>query len=854
IYTFAVATEGKTFSWAFQTKKQLRVQEAYPADRETGVDTDASLRLILNQMAAVDPASVPQYVTVEPYVSGTWQQQGRNLVFTPAGEWAPGTVYRVKIEPGLPLSDSSLQLAAGYECSFETAYAEESAWSISGEVAYLTGEQPAFALSGTDQVSAALYKYADASAYGKVLTNALAGAPLWSESCKRLHDADSSEAALAAEYVLTAEDGRVYLPQQPAAGYYLLRCSAEEMTQDVLFCVSDIAAWLTNDGDKMLLWLYDSKTDEPLTATIGDTDGNSLAYTGPDGTVVMPYDEQVYVISEDRANRDIVLPTYAGTKSDEHFYANWRYLYLDRDNYERDATVNFWGMVKPRDGSSLEYERVSVYIYSRDRNTIAYRGFAPLRDNVFSDSLSLPSLLDGTYSLQIWQSGRLLVERSFTVGGQDGGAAFSPQHDAEPVLCGLGNSYEIKSGIAADAYLFFASQGSIGRSGTGDSPLFEGIFEPDNYLNEYVTCVAYKDGRFTAEAPRLLLRDSSAAELSLKVSGALQEERAGDSGVLDITVTDAEGVPVEAALAVSIVKSEVMPQVDTFAGVFGDVTPDYTQAQAAPTAAESRGQSLFFAAVNADAEGHAQCPYELPYFSGSCWLIVQALDSKGLQAGCRVMEYGTGSIEPELTDVPEDAATCEDYRLEKLGEDTVLAEDDLLSIYGSEERMRMLAFLFDAVLAYEDNGPAEAAVAYDHARQLLMDYGGEQMFGLFGPAAALDRYQKQDGGLGDLDAPSSLELSVEAMAAAPGGIDYAALVAYYNEFLGSADRGSYILALAGMALYHQPVLQDIKLLLQEDDLSDHEYLMLLWAAYACGDEHPAELSFAQWTAGREAAE
>ena len=35
---------------------------------------------------------------------------------------------------------------------------------------------------------------------------------------------------------------------------------------------------------------------------------------------------------------------------------------------------------------------------------------------LFSGSVALPQLLSGTYSLQIWQSGRLLVAREFTVG------------------------------------------------------------------------------------------------------------------------------------------------------------------------------------------------------------------------------------------------------------------------------------------------------------------------------------------------------------------------------------------------------------------------------------------------------
>lgn len=73
-------------------------------------------------------------------------------------------------------------------------------------------------------------------------------------------------------------------------------------------------------------------------------------------------------------------------------------------------------MVEPRDGSDLEYERVSVYIYAESYDTYVYRDYAQLSNGIFSGTILLPTLLDGHYRLEISQSGNTLISQEFIIG------------------------------------------------------------------------------------------------------------------------------------------------------------------------------------------------------------------------------------------------------------------------------------------------------------------------------------------------------------------------------------------------------------------------------------------------------
>lgn len=867
IYTFELHSDNRQLQWAIQTKEALAVEEVRPADQTLKVDIDTPLEIVLNQLTPVDLEQAADYITITPAVSGHFEQEGQILRFVPEDGWMPGTVYHLQISAGLPLEESDIVLAEGIQCSFETADNDIALWQLQGQSTYLPSQRPqlimqAVAGQSLDQllaadsaVSATLYQFDEAD-YQQLLIEMLESKPSWSEGFAYLHDTSLVPAQRLASYQLPLErsedSASITLPQALASGYYLLRCSYAGQTMDILFAVSDLAVYVQSLEGKTIFWLHDANEGQPLKAAITDESGFVVANNSANGIAIAERSgDAVYTIAADDG-RSLVVPYYDMRPINNDSTSNWRYLYLDQEVYQAGETLNYWGVVEPRDGSKLAYERVSVYIYAQEYDSYVYRDYAPLSDGVFSGSILLPTLLDGEYRLEISQSGVTLISQDFFIGDVQAEADSSVDAGGGNKLLldqpsyQLGTDFEARVEIPGEEYLFIDTN-SAGVSVTaGSEAVYDGVFSPANYLHSYLLGVAYQDGSYISTEPYLLQRDYLAQNLHIEISGSLQGERSGERGFLDITVTNAEGEAAAANVAISIVQSEQAPEIDTASAIFE---------QEHVRATDSLQDSLFFTACRTDGDGKISCQYDLPEFNGSCWLVVQAVDvNTDIYAGSIVLAFGQGDSEESLPQQPhsgEDVATGESrfgYSIGALTEDTLLNDTSVLAIFAAQQRIEVLSMLLEQVLAdnatSDNHSSAIAALATAHARQLLLDYGGETLQGIMPDALDAGLYQKDDGGIGDLGAGSSLSTSVKAVAAAPGNIDYYALVAYYKNFLThSSSSMDKCMALTGLALYGDQVLNDIKVMLAEEELSAAESLWLIWGLYVSGDQQNAAAYF-----------
>lgn len=878
IYTFTLAAEGKSVTWAVQTKTPLAIEQARPADRSGGISLNSSIDIVLNQMTPLDLDSVAQSITITPATAGSFSQNGRVLSFKPDHELAPGTVYQVKIAAGLATAGSNLTLAEDFGFAFETAAAELPTWRLSGEAAFGSVSNPAFLImpaaaeneaggSPAEEITvqASIYRYAAMEDYAAALSRIMTDYPCWSRGYQYLGGTSLNHTTLYREETLSLNDSEsgypLVWPETLPEGYYLLRCHYDGEARDLLFAISAIDAYLLSDQNQTLLWLHDTADQKALSAEISWGEGQT-ATSGEDGLALLQRQgDTLYTIRA--GGHTLVLPCHQPEAPPEDNDANWRYLYLDQATYQRGDTLNYWGMVKPRDGSELDYERVTVQITAAGGDII-YKGNAPLTGDLFSGNIVLPSLLDGIYRLEIWQSGRQLIAREFSVGETETTAAAATDaawqataNDSMPQLDQAdgylpGESFTITSANPGRTdYLYLEAEQGIRKAVAVSESTYDGVFAPENDLNSYAACVSYGAGGYEPESPALLYLDSGGRELQIAVSGSLMGERSGDAGSLQIAVRNADHHPLQAALCLSIVEGETKPDIDTKAAIYGDYTPSgITSGQEKAVAAEqgsgSPGTCLFFTVLATDEQGTAECSYQLPRFSGTCWLIVQAVNSEAgeeVRAGSVVLDYGEGSAETETEEADNPQPPKFAYESGRLAVDKVFREQTAVAIFSAADRLQMIGLLLDALTAYREAGDAasaEQAFAAAHARQLLLDYASDRIASLAGAPLSLYAYQRADGGLGDAGDESQLALSVKAIAAAPEDIDYAALLRYYRSYLEApGSRLEQIMSLAGLALYRQPVLNDVQTLLSAADLSDEEYLWLLLALHACGDQQRA---------------
>ena len=560
----------------------------------------------------------------------------------------------------------------------------------------------------------------------------------------------------------------------------------------------------------------------------------------------------IYVIEKDQEH--IVLPFVDLAIVNSDNYQNWRYLYLSQDFYEQGDELDFWGMVKPRDGSDLDYQRVSVYIRSESFDHYVYRGYTDLVNSTFSDSILLPALLDGSYTLEIWQSGLKMMSREFIVGSSSSDTATANKSNDPSVISfgedgyRIGEEYQITCSDNADNYLFIKHSDSLVSYSVSKENTLKGVFNPENYLNTYISCVRWQNNSFTEDDPQLLYLSPKGKELQLQIGEKAQGDLSEKAGDLSLTITDEDGEPQQAQICVSMINGDSKPNIDTLGAIYKDYTPsaiDDNIKEEDLNVSDSRCMETVI--YQSDSNGTADIDYQLPSFEGECWLVVQAIsinDEEDIRAGSIVIPFGSGNGDSDSDSEQENDQNQFSSYTARLSNNSQLAANSEITIFASELRLDLLSLLFESVFdTNDDHQPifsAEQVFAAAHARQLLLDYGGDSLSSAAGSIPDTSIYQNQDGGIGNYDEGSSLPLSVICFATAPEDIDYQALKAYFSSFLDDrSNQTNRAMALCGLALYGESVLNDINLMLRYEDLSQEEELWLIWALAACGDRKAA---------------
>ncbi|MDO4582273.1 MAG: Ig-like domain-containing protein [Bacillota bacterium] len=901
VYVFTLLTEeGEQLKWAFQTQKPYQIAAAIPADRALGVSLSATIDIFFNQMTDIDLARCAEYISIEPELEGSFSQNGRMLRFTPDERLAPNTVYTVRVAAAMPLVDSSLTLEQGYSFAFETADANgqplDPQWAISAPAACAVGAAPEIAFTVLKDAAAAepaqddadedesapqltytVYAYTGAEQYAAALLDIAAAKPSWSLSGQYLSGSDISGLSRVYSGAIDGEtlhsSGKLPLAQTLPAGYYLLRAAYLGETRDLLFAVSDLDACYVAAAGRSLLWLHrrDGSAVEP--AQIVDYGGDGVYYTDQQGLAELPAaggQPTAYIVYS--GEDDTVILAAAQQWPELSEYANWRCFFTDKDIYQNGDNVYYWGLLRPRDGSALEYQRVSVLLFNEQGGDWFYREYAALEDDLFHGAIALPQLLDGEYRLEIWQSGQRLLGKVISV-GQTAAATTTAAtaQTAEPLQISSdgalsdGGSFSARFTQAGQEYLFYGSDLGIlgGRVVNTDS--VDSVFAPKNKANRYMTAIAYEQGRYTASATTAISLDPELRRLRLEVDVR--------DGSAYITVEDSAGMAMNEARVIVQLLYDGQPleeaALDVAAAIYCDHSPSLTAApvythqlniadaaQQQQTAAVD-GQTLLYHWLSAEeAAAGIALPLQL---GGDYQLLVQVVDTQGELLGGSHIERLTVDGEPpaETAEQGEQPDTRQAYTYSGLMKAEEAAQYDsaaLAIISGSAERALLLDSLLAAAFAggaaaddedeADSGGGAEidaaTAVAAAHARQLLFDYGGDYFAGvLAGGQEDVGGWQNADGGIG-AGGISDLRTSVLAAAAAPQGVSYAALGDYFESYLcRAASEEQQLAALCGLATLGRVHLNEMRQFIGRE-LSVEQALWLIWGLRQANDRVNAE--------------
>lgn len=462
-------------SWAFQTRRPLRVVQTLPADRSTEVPLTTGIELVFSHAGMT---GVAERLSIDPPVEGRVEVRKRTAVFVPAS-LAPATLYTVRLDAGVGLAGADDTLAEPYQFQFKTAAASDVTPSETPPQFFRplweapTGAAPAlsvFSYAGEATspyagrpLAVTVYRYPDLPTFVAAL-DTLKAVPAWARDSRTGIAVDPARPALTEavrfeatlEPIGTVGELLVRFPEPLPAGRYLVDGRLGDLPLQAWLQVTDLAPYVAVSAAKTLVWANDASTGQPVAgaqirvagadAAAGTTGDDGVAFIDtPPGLVgevpagwppgaTMPAATGTLVVAAGGA--EVVVPLGDAFQNAQHTagmqeFAErgdatryWRYVYSDRWMYRPTDTVHFWGVVRHRDEPPAA-RTLAVDIVAGDAVAMSGIDYGPAvaarttveagPSGTFIGALPIAGVAPGSYQLRVMVGDLVVLSQWFEV-------------------------------------------------------------------------------------------------------------------------------------------------------------------------------------------------------------------------------------------------------------------------------------------------------------------------------------------------------------------------------------------------------------------------------------------------------
>ncbi len=426
VYGFTLGSQdGRTRTWAFQTRRPFSILSVSPVDNSQEVYTYASIEVITSHYGT----DLTDYLEINPPVAGNFTNAGGYTYFYPNEGFAPSTRYTVTIKKGLesPVGDI---LPEDYIFSFTTGKDSGKSYSnrtsgifLWGEYAetFLSSDTPIVTVGAFDEnrgkgapstvnTTVSVYRMSGSERYMEALNARAAFLKEGGSPESYMYQSDTLSHVVSFDTPIFrldeyTEGGYVVFPQTLSKGYYAVNVTGTlpngaSNTIQKLLQISDVSVFSQSVNGQTLVWLNDAASGESITgATVGVLEEGKLnpavsAQTGTDGTALLSTGklEGGTLFAKVDADNEFVEPVIFSAQAepslDEQYYS---FLYKDREIYRPTDTVSFWGKVLPRKSGIETPKQLTARLTS-------HRWDSYLEINEVIDEIPVAKDSSGTYS------------------------------------------------------------------------------------------------------------------------------------------------------------------------------------------------------------------------------------------------------------------------------------------------------------------------------------------------------------------------------------------------------------------------------------------------------------------------
>jgi len=455
VYSLIIAESpiaARTYSWAYQVKAPFQLIASLPWDKSNGVPTNTIIELTFNRENLLNPE---KYFEISPSVQGSIEAHRNILVFTPAQELNPQTVYTIKIKGGIKAQGSDDTLSEDTEIKFETGekYTYQSSPYFNFDKVFWEFEpdtEAAFAVNyfnlSANTIPLTVYKFGSVSEFISSYKNALNEENKWTRYHAYNPVTPSADKKVFEANVQLEEQTHVKfirVPQKLKEGFYLADVIVNNEHKQAWFQITSIVGFSAISGSKTLLWLKDLTNGNNLSNAEVSFEGGVVGKTNSDGVAMFETPSQLikskdelipyyyyyplsyfYIVSVN--GRHLAIPV-----ENEYGYFSkasppdswWDYFSTDRSVYLPTDKVHFWGIVKQRNGSDIKGEEVTIQLTnpfwagtSKDDITLYSETKSQISDfYTLSGEISFADLKPGLYQLSVKRGDEIIVSENIDV-------------------------------------------------------------------------------------------------------------------------------------------------------------------------------------------------------------------------------------------------------------------------------------------------------------------------------------------------------------------------------------------------------------------------------------------------------
>jgi len=336
-----VKDEIKSYSWAFQSTKELQVSSVYPANGSSSVSTNTGIHITLSYP---NVENLKDHFEISPQIDGSFTQIGRVWTFIPSQDLKNNTTYTITITKGLKAGDYTLD--ESYKSTFSTYNRPNSSSNTNQEYDGRTYKHSTITLDSintftpTDFITfkqyteegtiskIKMYQFSNLKEFLKFINN---------DSTYTTTDLGEQEFEYNDKY-------RTYtLKNTFDEGYYVeeVYLDSGEIYTTIPVQVNKLSAFMFASDDDLFLWVG---SGNELLKDVNVTYNNKTYKTGNDGTLkIENYNNESskleYVTVGDKT------PLIIGVTNFQRYNYPRGYIYTDKPVYKNTDTIRIWGYI-----------------------------------------------------------------------------------------------------------------------------------------------------------------------------------------------------------------------------------------------------------------------------------------------------------------------------------------------------------------------------------------------------------------------------------------------------------------------------------------------------------------------------